>query len=569
MHITCLARTAFLFVLASTAVSAQTTQQDVSRAEATSPERHQSAEAELTTCVIEGLVVRSDTSEPIRKARVVIYRLKQAANRYGGVTDSSGRFSVDGIAPGRYKIRIEKVGYLSQFYGEDPSGGPTAILTLSSGQRITDLLFRMVAEGVISGRILDEDGASVQDAVITALRSHVYHGQHRLSAVATVESNDLGEYRVYDLPPGRYYVRVEARLRYPKEKNPQTGNAAAPTETGYAAVFYPGTSDAKKAIPVTVLSGQETPISDVTLVPTPAVRLRGHVFNAITGKPLTGCCVFLEPGGGVFLDDNGPGHLTGPNGAFEIDHVATGSFILVASAFTDGRFHDARLPIEVQSVSLDGLNLTIFPEVKIAGRVAVEGSNPVQLSTLQVRLEDLERGYSSVLSAAVSRDGTFQLTNVAAGRYAVGFQGGPDGTYLKSVRFHGESSSDAVVDVNPGGAQGLLEIALDSDGCQVEGSVTDRDRLPVPSATVVLVPGGQRRDFYHLYKDVKTDQNGNFVLNGIAPGDYEVFAWKDIEHAQWEDPDFLEQFERDAVKISAEDHGHKSIELKVTQASMH
>ena len=164
MHVSCLARTAFLLVLASTAMSAQTTPQDVSGAEPTSPGLHQSAESELSTGAIESLVVRSDTGAPIMKAQVVVYPLKQGENRYGSVTDASGQFSVQGIAPGRYKIRTEKVGYLAQDYGEDRSGGPGAVLTLSSGQRINDLPFRMVAEGVILGRILDEDGAPVQDA---------------------------------------------------------------------------------------------------------------------------------------------------------------------------------------------------------------------------------------------------------------------------------------------------------------------------------------------------------------------------------------------------------------------
>ena len=85
----------------------------------------------------------------------------------------------------------------------------------------------------------------------------------------------------------------------------------------------------------------------------------------------------------------------------------------------------------------------------------------------------------------------------------------------------------------------------------------------------MLVPAGQRRKLYHLYKNVKSDQNGKFVFNGIAPGEYEALLWKDIEYAQWEAPDFLEPLELDAVKVRAEDYGHKLIELRLTQASMH
>jgi hypothetical protein len=83
----------------------------------------------------------------------------------------------------------------------------------------------------------------------------------------------------------------------------------------------------------------------------------------------------------------------------------------------------------------------------------------------------------------------------------------------------------------------------------------------------VLVPGKQRRQFYNLYKDVKTDQAGDFILTGIAPGDYELFAWNDVEDGEWEDPDFLGPLESYAARVNDEDCQRKSIALKVIQES--
>jgi protocatechuate 3,4-dioxygenase beta subunit len=488
---------------------------------------------------------------------------------YRRLTDASGRFVLDGIEPGRYKIRIHRVGYLTQDYGEGPVSGFGASLTVRPGESINDLLFRMVPEGVLSGRITDEDGASVVDATVTALRMQVRRGQRKLSEIASIQTNDLGEYRLYDLPPGRYYVRAASQEQFVKGKKRPKGSDAALVQSAYAAVFYLGTSDSKEATAVTVPPGQEVPLADITLLPTSAVSIRGHVFNAISGKPLTGCCVFLGSGGGVVLDDNGPGRLAGPDGSFEIDNVVPGSFILRANAHTNGKWHEARLPIEVRDVGLDDLNLTIFPEVTIAGRVTVEGGEIVRLSTLRVYMEDLESAFSGDQSTGLNADGTFQLVGVPPGKYQVRVQGGPASAYLKSVRHHGESSPDNVLDVPAGGDQSLLEILLNSAGCQVDESVTDRDGLPLPHAIVVLVPDKQRRQFYSLYKDVKTDQAGDFTLTGIAPGDYELFAWNDVEYGEWEDPDFLGPLESNAVRLNDEDCQRKSIALKATQESGH
>ncbi|HEY6904628.1 MAG TPA: carboxypeptidase regulatory-like domain-containing protein [Candidatus Acidoferrales bacterium] len=571
MRVVYLARKVFLLFLVSAGASPQAIPQQVSQAGITTPSSPASALQEQTRSSIEGLVVRLGTSEPIMKAQVDVYPVNGGAT-YRRLTDASGRFVVDGIEPGRYKIRIHKVGYVGyvgQDYGEDAAAGPGESLTVRPDQTISDLSFRMVPEGVVSGRIADEDGAPVVDAAVTALGMEVRRGQRELFAISTVQTNDLGEYRLYDLRPGRYYVRAASQEQYVKGKERPKSNDAALVRRAYAAVFYPGGSDRKGAVAVTVSPGQEVPLADMTLVPTSAVSIRGHVFNAISGKPLNGCCVYLGPGDGIVLDDNGPGWLAGPDGAFEIDNVVPGSFTLLASASTNGKWHEARLPIEVGNADLNDLNLTIFPEVTIAGRVTVEGRETVRLSTLHVLMEELECGLcTNGREAAVNADGNFQLVDVPPGRYQVKIQDGPVAAYLKSARFHGESSPDNVLNVHAGD-QGPLEILLNSAGCQVEGSVADRDGLPLPRATVVLVPDGQRRQFYSLYKHVKADQAGNFVLTGIAPGDYELFAWNDVEYGEWEDPDFLGPLEPYAAGVNDEDCERKSIALKAIPESGH
>jgi Carboxypeptidase regulatory-like domain len=506
-------------------------------------------------CSVEGSVVRLGTNEPIQRAQVTISSTSQRRNYYSGLTDASGRFTVEGLAPDRYKVRVHKVGYLTQDYGEDSPGGVGTAVPVCLGESMKNFSFRMVPEGVIFGRITFEDGTPAVGAIVKAFRSEVHRGQRKLFASATAEANDLGEYRLYDLPPRPYYVRAESREQYVKEAQ------------GYAAVFYPGSWDAKGAIAVNVPPGQEVPLSDVTLVPTSAVTIRGHVFNAISGKPLNGCCVFLEPGGDVVLDDSGPGRPTDSEGAFEIENVPSGSFVLRASAFAEGKWHHSMLPIEVQNANLDNLDLTIRPEVSIAGRISVQSSDPVRLSMFRVLIEGLGLGYSGIQSAEVRANGSFQMLAVPPGRYEVKVEGGPTGAYVESVQLHGEKSPDNTLDLTSGSDQGLLEILLNSAGCQVDGNVTDGGGLSVALATIALIPQGDRRKNYALYKVVKSDSLGRFVINGVPPGEYELFAWKEIEYGRWEDPDFLAPLEHDSVRVTTEDHEHKSVELRAIQDS--
>src|SRR5207248_8888823 len=66
--------------------------------------------------------------------------------------------------------------------------------------------FRLIPWGVIAGRVLDEEGEPLPWAQVSALREVYSNGKRRLSPEALVPTNDLGEFRLFGLKPGRYFV---------------------------------------------------------------------------------------------------------------------------------------------------------------------------------------------------------------------------------------------------------------------------------------------------------------------------------------------------------------------------
>lgn len=247
-------------------------------------------------CRITGIVVKLAGSEPLRKTKMTLQSVDDRTRFISVVTDADGRFELKGLDPGRYRLRASRLGYVTYEYGQRKPDDPGAVLTLRAGQELKDLQFRLIPSAVIAGRILDEDGEALPGVSVSALREVYKEGKRSLSTKATVETNDLGEYRLYGLAPGRYFVSAV----FPQwNRFGSRDDAEDPTAgpQGYAKMYYPGTPEAAKANSFSIKAGEEIPSVEILMRQMQVYRIRGRVYNQITHKPGVGTSVFLTAKG--------------------------------------------------------------------------------------------------------------------------------------------------------------------------------------------------------------------------------------------------------------------------------
>lgn len=548
-----------LFLLLSGALAAQET---ASRKPENSP-------GKKDTCSIAGVVVKLGTSEPLKKAHVYLQKVDDMKSGYSTHTDPAGHFEIQKIGPGRYELRVDHAGYVSQSYGENSHRSSGAVLALDPGREIKDLLFRMVPSAVISGRITDEDGDPVSDVQVEAMRHYFRQGKRTLVREASVETNDLGEFRLHGLAKGRYYIRAQVDMGWqptlPSSSPDDPGLAA---QTGYAPVFYPGTSDQARAATIEVVPGQEIPAVDFTLFPIRTFRVRGHVFDSLLGQSAKNCMIFLARHETNLSSWSGREGQTECNkGSFEFSNVAPGSYNLVAMLSGSGKHRSGRTLVDVDNTNVEDVRLIVGAPTELTGRVLVEGKEPVDFSELWIWLNDPEQDFDGGAGAVVKADGSLTFESVPEGAFQIGVRGRPPGFspdfYLKSARVNGDDILARGLTVGSGGVRGTLEIVLSSAGTRIEGTVTDENDLPSAGAVVALVPAEERRHQFRLFKDTTTDQYGRFIIRGVAPGTCKLFSWKEVENNAWEDPDFLAPFESKGTKITAEENGHIAVQLKL------
>lgn len=98
----------------------------------------------------------------------------------------------------------------------------------------------MTAGGVISGRVYDQDGHPVEGVLIHSLvRRYQPDGTVLLSELNIARTNDIGEYRMYWMSPGTYYLVATVYLRDAVPRGSTVINQSEESTDTFAPTFYP------------------------------------------------------------------------------------------------------------------------------------------------------------------------------------------------------------------------------------------------------------------------------------------------------------------------------------------
>jgi hypothetical protein len=517
--------------------------------------------AAQTGATVQGRVTSSAHGEPVANALVVLRGLQTSGGAqpqtYICQTGADGRFTIAGVAPGVYEPAPSKPGFTGR---PGPERLATAHdfppVTVEAGTPVTGLELRLIPASVIAGRVLDPDGDPVRHAQVAAQQYAYVAGNKQLRSVHQVQTDDRGEYRMFDLPPGRYYVHAEAMARSSRRmlpRNAQVRGALPPTTL--AAAFYPGVADPSRATELQAQPGEELDGIDISLAPEKRYSIRGKLPAGDPEKSRWSVRVVDRAGKMAAFQ---PMSLTGRD-SYEIQGVAPGSYIVNGESLNPANPQErlfARQPVDVIDRDVDGVDLTFSPGVRVTGAVKVEGSAALPLGDLIVALQPAD--FSGQQQAKVAADGTFSSPELAPGIYQVRIGG--RNAYLKSVRLGDRELPERKIDTEH--LSGDVTVAIGADFGQVEGTVTDEAGKPVYNANVTLIPDPRRADWQDRFYSVFTLPGGRFNFASVPPGEYKAYAWLGVEQGAPQSADFRKPYEDRAVPVKVEANGRQSLDLK-------
>jgi hypothetical protein len=529
----------------------------------------QRADAPRGSAVLRGQIVAADNGSPIRRAQVRVASPDARESRIA-TTDAQGRFEIKELPAGRYTISASKGGFVSLQYGQRRPSESGTPLELGDGQMIEKITIGLPRGSVLGGRITDEFGEPVANASVVAWRFAYAAGTRRMQPAGQNgrdTTDDQGQFRLFGLPPGEYYVSATLRTGGPEVTDPM-GEVS-----GYANTYFPGTANVAEATRVTLAVSQENTTVNFGLIATRLVKVSGQVLMS-DGGPASNGMVTLRPSDAqgrpaIAMQQGGSGARIEANGTFRMSNVAPGRYQVQARAGGNREFELARMDLTVGSDDVDGLTFITAPGAVVNGTVTSDTGEPFDFRPQQLQVAarpaSPDAGGPGAAGARVGDDWTVSLRNVLDEVF-VRTQV-PQGWTLKSVFLGSSDITDAPMQFPPGQTVNGLHIVLTKKISNLSGAVTDSRGNPVLDATVVVFPSDETLWMYQsrFIKAARPDQEGRYRLSALpASTSYLIVALQGLEDGQAGDPELLSAVKGLATKFEIGDGETKALDIKLS-----
>jgi protocatechuate 3,4-dioxygenase beta subunit len=356
-----------------------------------------------------------------------------------------------------------------------------------------------------------------------------------------------------------------------------SGTTGTPAATGFAGLYYPGTTDVAYASPITVVVGEERSGIDFHQQVVPLGRISGVVMGPEGAVP--DCEVQLinrgqPPGIGVRST------RAGKDGRFSFSATTPGQYVLFVHATAktaklqlEATTHEAvqaladekkRVAIAnalaasaqlwgMTDVAADGRDtgdvvLSLQPGLTISGHVAVEtAAGPAaNLTRMTLTLDHVGQHMSGQdvdpPAAVVDANGDFVIRGVMPGRYRIAIAAGaPAGYVMRSAVFGGVDVLDVPFQFTGTERPPAGLVTLTKTTTEVTGTVANAGGRPVPDVTVIAFSADERfwTPMSRRIQAVRPSSDGRYALKNLPPGDYRLVAVPDVEPGRWYDSAFL------------------------------
>jgi hypothetical protein len=482
------------------------------------------ASAQSTGAVV-GIVRDNVTNAPIPAANARL----TGARTFVAAAGLDGRYRMDGVPEGKYKLDAYAIGYVG------PSAAQDLDIHFTSGLFDADATLDPLA--VLRGRVLDDRGQPVE-------ASRVAVNSSEMKTTFTAVSDKDGRFLFKDLSPGSAVLFASPPPR------PSPAEDADAPRIQMVTTYYPSAVDAASATEIRLVPGDRNDGYDVRMIEERVQRVRGVIRNSAL-EPVEGATVTLasasayEPlrirawgdddllAAQAFLHSS-----TNAKGEFEFRSVPAGEWKIQAEGRSLAKIaqkpgeptESGLLRADVGRSDVDHADITLERPFDLL--VSFEGlTNNAVTPFLLIGIFTPASGFAIPFMAAKieqSSADSVVVHGISPGEYIVKLPKGPARPYA-SVMVGGQEAIGRRVELSPGTP---VHITFSNVQTTIRGNVDNPsgDRRGV---SVLLFPPAEADMEPVRYLPAGSD--GGFEFAGLRPATYSVAAVREPDVASLSD----------------------------------
>ena len=502
----------------------------------------------VPTGVIRGRVTSFPDGVPLARARIILTR-PAAEYSFVTLTAEDGTYEISALeGADDYMLSASKTGYAPRMYGEHPLPEPPTPIVLAPGQTLENIDVALAEQLWVSGRILDADGTPFAGAIVSALRAVFVGDRREMVTVAEIITNDKGEYRLFGLPAGQYFISAvdPAFLSTRDHQGPLV----------YAATFYPGVASPEGATRLTLEPGQPRDNIDFSLQIVRPARVGGRITSYDNQQLIAGAVV-MSP----FRADRAASFTVTdvdirPDGSYEFANVPPGRFIIRSRGEIDreGITLFAAFTLSVEGEDVRGVDMTLYPGARVEGLIEWEGSTPrpADVSEVRVRAPMADGSqFGDALTGHITEDDRFAIRGAMVGSHFLRVENLPEPWSLDAVYFQGQDVTDIPMTFQFGQEVQSLRLVFTDLSTRVDGTLVSTPRDDLESYKVVAFAANQmhwKPGSRHI-RIARPDREGRFSFHGLPPTVYYLAASRSVDESDITDPRVLDTLTAGALVI--------------------
>jgi hypothetical protein len=494
----------------------------------------QAKETKAGTSTVSGRVTLKD--EPMRGVIVTLREQRSLVTPSDmvtaprGRTDANGMFRITGVAPGRYLVSAAAPAYVSS--EGDPRFQQTLgrWLNVGDNETIENIDIELKRGGVITGSVTDSSGRPLVEERVDLMRldesgkpQYFYLNNFDMG-----NTDDRGVYRMYGLPEGRYLLSAG--------HSPDGILAPRPSQSRYPRTYHPETSDQSQAKVIEVGEGSEATGIDIVLGDAKKTyAIYGRVVLGETGQPVSGVQLYyslISPDGRGVNSWSGMGEATNAKGEFRLQGAAKGKYAVFARAGQGDDFYSEPANCDVIDSDVHGVEVRIKQGGTLSGLVVIEGANDpavfAKLTQFEFYFYSRSEGVSgpSPQPVKVGPDGSFVVKGLRPGKVLVSpvprSYSSMNEFNLLRLELNGAPQSDGIT-IGPGENITNARVVLIHSDLKIRGEVKIvNGTLPRNLRLYVNARRTPEQTMARGMRSGDVDQGGRFVIEGLAPGEYEL-----------------------------------------------